>query len=237
MRTMFPALGLAACTVGDRCPEPTPHLDAFACLESTASPTPDPYSNNEDSVSGAVPATVTEIGPLSSIADSAPVGGFPACDDTEHAIRFVDDAGATWTFGWSVAGATDAMPASLPVGTAVTLAYDWGSAGSYSYTRSVVVSDGVGPRLVFADTWPELDLPGMSVKELRRDECVGADPAVQNFAELPLSFEAVNTLVLYSGGTGELDLGSHTLDVLVPNSWTFTECTDGCYVHEWVGWD
>ena len=107
----------------------------------------------------------------------------------------------------------------------------------FTMSRSVVISDGVGPRVVVADLWPELGLPGLAVDVQRDSECDSRGPDGTEFAEYGVVFEAVDTLVLYSGGAGEVDLGDYTLDVLVPSSFAIEDCLDGCSVHEWVGWD
>jgi hypothetical protein len=220
--------GVAACPVAV-------HLDAFACLESTGALPVDTGGYGSDAT-GSVEATVSELGAPGTLAGSAPVGGFSACDGAERVIRMVDGAGATWTVGWAVEGTADALPDSLAVGAPVTLAYEWVFSG-YDVDRNLVISDAGGPRFVFAGSGvdPAL-LDGLAVSFGWQDTCTSEVDGTL-FDETPVTFEGENTLVLYSGQSGTVDLVDRQLDVIVPTSAWMQGCADGCGTNEWVGWD
>jgi hypothetical protein len=220
--------GVAACPV-------EVHLQAMACLESTAAVDVDSgyYSGN---VEGAVDGVVSELGAPASLAGSVPVGGFPACDAAERVIRLTDSAGDTWTVGWAVEGAIDALPDSLMVGADVTLSYEWRFSG-YDVDRNLVLADAGGPRFVFAGSGLEPALlAGLEVAFGFADTCT-SDVDGTEWDEAPVTFSGESTLVLYSGQSGTVDLAEGALDVIVPQSAWMTDCADGCGTYEWVGWD
>lgn len=220
--------GLPACPV-------EVHLEAVACLESTGEvPVGTGYSGGD--VGGAVDGAVSELGAPASLAGSAAVGGFSACDGAERIVRIVDDVGETWTVGWSVEGDVDALPDSLGVGSLVTLAFEWRLAG-YSLSRNLVISDPGGPRFVFASSGLDSALIApLEVNFAWRDDCPAIVEGVA-WDETPITFTGVNTLTLFSGQAGSVALADRTLDVVVPASAWMSGCADGCGTYEWVGWD
>jgi len=219
-------IGVAACPA-------RVHLAAFACLESTAEVLiPDTGGYDTRNVTGTVSGTVSELGAPASLAESAPVGGFPACDDAERVIRILDGDGETWTVGWAVEGSVDESPDSIVVGGTVDLAYEWQFTG-YDVNRNLVLSDTGGPRFVFAGSGLDpVWLEGLAVTLLVDDTCTA-----DGWDETPMEFTATTTLVLNSGESGTVTLGDRELDVVVPASGWLSGCVDGCGTYDWVGWD
>ena len=220
------------------CPVAIQHLPASACLESTtpatgtATTTANPYGD----VTGVVPVTVTAVDPQDAVAGSAPVGGFPACDGPEHALRLVDADGETWTLGWSVAGAADALPSTLAVGDTATLRFAWAFTG-YSSVANLVVTDEGGPRFAFVDPW--VDPAWLAPFTLTVDWGNTCEVTLDGtgFLEDAVTVAGEAAVTLYSGQSAEVAAGDRSLAVLVPNAWTYDGCADGCSVYQVVGWE
>jgi hypothetical protein len=220
------------------CPVAIRHLPASACLMSTlpttgtTTYTTNPYAE----VGGEVAVTVTAVDPADTVVGSAPVGGFPACEDPEHALRLVDSDGETWTLGWSVSGDADALPSTLAVGDTATLRYAWAFTG-YSATANLAVTDAAGPRFAFVDPWVDPAWLAPFTLSMNWGDTCDITLDGTGFIENSVTVSGDASVTLYSGQSAQVAVGDRSLEVLVPNAWTYDGCADGCSVYQVVGWE
>jgi hypothetical protein len=248
------AIALVACTGGStstgkpsgdtgvppslRCPADVTSLFARVCASTDAALAPPTgYGGYGDFE---ITGEVSEVGGvLARVGDAVP--GFAPCGSTDlQQVRVTNDLGETWTVGWDIEGPVDDASAdAVLVGAPVTLHLVSGY-GGYVLVNGFVLSDEVGPLVLFEENGPELT-------DAERDD-VGVDVDTSDRCLVQTSYGRVEhylvtfggpsgSLSLRSGQSGTVDGSNRALSMSLASSDWALGCADGCGSTVWAGWE